>query len=413
MDGVYGNLKENYLSNLFVNYPITMLSHIKFFNILKSNSKDNNYILHRLANSIVILDELQSYNPKHWDKVLFYLANYAKHFNIRFVLMSATLPKIDEILEEWKGQFIRLVSKKARNQYFQNINFRGRVDFDFTLLDDTDNWKMPKTDEERVDYLKKLQAFVFEKSEVYATKNDCKIRTIIEFIKKKSASEFRTIVEKEELFTEYQIYLISGEILAPRRKQIIDEIKEEKYKKVLLISTQVVEAGVDIDMDLGFKDRSLIDSDEQLAGRVNRNASKKNCKVYIFNFDREVVVYGKDDRYKVTLESIGKNDYKAILKDKAFDKLYGLVNQKIIKKNKNELEENFDTYLGHLKNFKFKEAHQEFKLIEESNDSVFVPLPIPKVHFTDDDQKILNGFEILKMKMVKSRGRRFGKNTLS
>lgn len=394
VDGVYGDLKENYLSNLFINYPITLLSHIKFFNILKSNSKDNNYILHRLANSIVIIDELQSYNPKHWDKVLFYLANYAKHFNIRFVLMSATLPKIDEILEEWKESFVRLLSKESRNKYFQNINFRGRVEFDFTLLDDTENWKIPKTDEDRSDYLTKMQAFVHEKSEKYATKNSNRTRTIIEFIKKKSASEFRTMVEKEGLFAEYQIYLISGEILSPRRKQIIDEIKTEKYQKILLISTQVVEAGVDIDMDLGFKDKSLIDSDEQLAGRVNRNASKEDCKVYIFNFDREIVIYGNDDRYKVTRKSIPKERYKSILREKAFDDLYGLVNEKIIKKNLNPHEVNLDTYKDFFKNFLFKKVHQEFKLIEESNDSVFVPLPIPKAHFDKDDWKILEAFEI-------------------
>ena len=71
-----------------------------------------------------------------------------------------------------------------------------------------------------------------------------------------------------------------------------------REKKIILISTQVVEAGVDIDMDLGFKDSSIIDSDEQLAGRINRNVNKQHCTLYLFNYNRESVIYGKDLRYK-------------------------------------------------------------------------------------------------------------------
>ena len=67
----------------------------------------------------------------------------------------------------------------------------------------------------------------------------------------------------------------------------------------MLITTQVVEAGVDIDMDLGFKNISLIDSDEQLAGRVNRNACKVGCEVYLFRLDNASVLYGKDKRYQM------------------------------------------------------------------------------------------------------------------
>ncbi|MBK6948879.1 MAG: hypothetical protein IPH16_13240 [Haliscomenobacter sp.] len=69
---------------------------------------------------------------------------------------------------------------------------------------------------------------------------------------------------------------------------------------MLLITTQVVEAGVDIDMDLGFKNVSLIDSDEQLAGRVNRNVGKENCEVYLFRLNDATILYGKDYRYHIT-----------------------------------------------------------------------------------------------------------------
>ncbi|MDD4001133.1 MAG: CRISPR-associated endonuclease Cas3'', partial [Bacilli bacterium] len=67
-DGVYGSDKKDFIDNLFALYPFTLLSHVKFFDILKTNGKEKNYLLHRLANSIVVIDEIQSYNPSIWDK---------------------------------------------------------------------------------------------------------------------------------------------------------------------------------------------------------------------------------------------------------------------------------------------------------------------------------------------------------
>jgi CRISPR-associated endonuclease/helicase Cas3 len=89
------------------------------------------------------------------------------------------------------------------------------------------------------------------------------------------------------------LFILSGDILEPQRKLIIKAIKDDVYDKVIVVSTQVVEAGVDIDMDLGFKDRSLLDSDEQLAGRINRNASKKGCKVFCLTATAPLPYMGK------------------------------------------------------------------------------------------------------------------------
>lgn len=371
-DGKYGDEKLNYLDNLFLNFPITLLTHIKFFNILKGNDKENNYIFHRLSNSVVIIDELQSYNPKHWDKIAWLLSEYGRIFNIKFILMSATLPKINEADKSIKVPFERLIEHK--NHYFQNPNFGQRVVFDFSLLDI--EWK----NSDRNGYVNNLATFIFDKSEQYAQQSDNKVRSIVEFIKKKSANEFYQ--KAVRVFHGYQVYLLSGEILDPRRQHIIEAIKAGEETKVLLITTQVVEAGVDIDMDLGFKDRSLIDSDEQLAGRVNRNASKRNCKVYIFDFDNEAQIYKKDDRREVTKRKISRSDYEEILQSKDFDKLYQLVFDKIQRKNADSYNsDGIEKYKDHFKRMDFQAIHKEFRLIEDDTTSVFVPLPIPVEDF--------------------------------
>jgi CRISPR-associated endonuclease/helicase Cas3 len=367
-DGLYGNNKLNYINNLFINYPFTLLSHVKFFDILKGNGKDVNYILHRMSNSVVIIDELQTYTPKHWDKMIFFLHHYSKHFNIRFVLMSATLPKIDKLSREAEGKVQALITNK--NEYFTNPNFKDRVTFDFSLLGESGNQTIN---------LGNLVEVVYLELEKYARSNENTSNGLVEFIIKKSASKFYRLIEKDIRFIEYQKYLISGTILEPRRQEIIDAIKEKKFQKTLVITTQVIEAGVDIDMDIGFKDRSLVDSDEQLAGRVNLIAIKNDSKVFIFNYDREAKIYGKDKRYQ---QHLAFPVYKEILKSKNFDLLYDSVNDGINQLNESDVFENMQDYLDNFKKFNFRKVNEEFKLIDTQTTSVFVPLNIDRKWFT-------------------------------
>ena len=49
-------------------------------------------------------------------------------------------------------------------------------------------------------------------------------------------------------------------------------------------------------MDIGFKDISFPDLDEQFLGRINRSMKKENCEAYFFNFDNESRIYKEDYR---------------------------------------------------------------------------------------------------------------------
>lgn len=375
-DGSYGNEKRVYVDTLFVNYPIALLSHIRFFDVLKGNEKESNYLMHRLCNSIVVIDEIQTYNPEHWDKIVYFLANYANLFNIRVLIMSATLPKIDALHEDLRGFFISLISN--RNQYFSNQNFAGRVSFDFTWADK----KRPENEEEKKSYLIELSEFMIEKAEQYASSNDEHVKVLIEFITKKTAAVFFNTVNQDSRFSDYKIFLLSGDILEFRRKYIINSIKEQEFQKVIVVSTQVVEAGVDIDMDLGFKDRSLLDSDEQLAGRINRNASKDNCIVYLFDCDKTSTIYGTDYRYKI--QQTDKDifdDFKKILVNKQFHTLYEKVFEQKSKSMRNVFHAD-NGYYQHFKIFNFSKLHVDFKLIEDHNShQLFIPIQIPVAFF--------------------------------
>ncbi len=389
-DGQYASEYLNYVDNLFINYPLVLMTHIKFFDILKGNSKEDTYILHRLANSVVIIDELQSYPPEQWDKITYFLTNYAHYFNIHFILMSATLPKLDAL--DFPGKqhlslsrsFISLV--KYSTKYFRNPNFCGRVRFDFSLLPDQIS-------------IEELADAVFEKCETYANEHQNRVKCIVEFIFKRRAGEFYEFIKERMESSGYEVLLLSGTILEPRRREIIEQIKAVDQHpttshKLLLLTTQVVEAGVDIDMDIGFKDRSLIDSDEQLAGRVNRNARATPATVYLFRMDRAFTIYGNDLRYKLTRDTITEEDYRNILENKRFDLLYRRVCDYINLENSNEYIRGIKTYLENFKYLHLAAIDRQFRLIADGTLTVYVPLEIPARHFSDADLTYLKDFGI-------------------
>lgn len=359
-DGQYGSEKRNYLTEYFYNYPVILTSHVRFFSLMLSHRKDRIYGFHRLANSIVIIDEIQSYNPEIWDKLIFAINEYANLLNIRFFIMSATLPKISKLLNMVNDPFVSLV--KNRDVYFTNPNFMHRVEYDFSLLKDGEF--------DLDDFALKVAGIV--QPLLSQNKN---LKVLIEFLTKKNAGEFYSkILNREDYSSFRNKFLLSGNILEPRRKDLIQRLKGKITGPVIVVATQVVEAGVDIDMDIGFKDRAIPDAEEQFAGRVNRNAGKKDCRVYLFNSGKANDVYRGDKRLEIVKKELSSKDYADILKEKRFEEFYGMVLSKIDARNRLNFAGGFGEFKKLFNRLEFEKIDREFKLIEDDSVRVFVPL---------------------------------------
>ena len=207
-------------------------------------------------------------------------------------------------------------------------------------------------------------------------------KIVIEFIKKKSALEFYEILKNIEDELGKEVLLITGDDNRAERKRIINKVKgldregnkiEYPNNNIILVATQVIEAGIDIDMDYGFKDISILDSEEQFLGRINRSCKKKNAKVYFFNIDDASSIY-KNDLRKIKELTIENKEIREILKNKDFSLFYKKVMDYLTKQNQRLDAENINDFReSSIKKLNYINVYDRMKLIDERNQfSVFL-----------------------------------------
>ena len=345
-----GDYTKSYVNRLFFHSSAIITTHVTLFNILFGTSREDNYPLWQLANSVIILDEIQSYNNDLWWYMVEFFDKYASLLNIKMIIMSATLPKLDYFLEK-KDNFVDLISSEKRDTFFGSDYFAKRVEVDFTLLEEG------KIDLDRLE-------FFFE--EVKGTHK----KILFEFIKKQSAREFYNQIKDRY----DNVYELSGDDNKAYRQYVINQSKEDK--PIIVVATQVIEAGVDIDMDLGFKDISTLDSEEQFMGRINRGCKKSGSKVYFFNKDDVGATYRGDHRLGFDLT---QEKYRTILRDKNYAEYYRDVLEVIRQKGErfeSGLNKNIDNFSMLLKKLDYKEISKTMTLIKLSTITLFFPFKI-------------------------------------
>lgn len=334
------------LNRQFLNYPMILTTHVSLFDTIFGDSKESAFGFHQLAGSILILDEIQSYRNEIWGEIITFLTEIAEFLHMKIIIMSATLPNLDE-LKKPSDQTAYLIQN--RNKFFQHSCFKDRVIVKRDLLD------TKVTMENLLEHIK----------------GQCGKgkKILIEFIKKGSAEEFyRRLMEEEKL--QETILCMTGDDSILERKQIIKRIKKEEG--IILVSTQVIEAGVDIDMDIGYKAIAKMDSEEQFMGRINRSYTEGRIGiVYFFQMDDPKRIYKKDSRANQEF-SIVKEDIWKWLKDKDFPSYY----KKVLDVWKNNYEKTSETevYSDMVKMLNFPKVKKKMQLIEEDNWNVSVYL---------------------------------------
>lgn len=206
---------------------------------------------HNLFNSIIILDEVQSINDELWLTVKEFFSCLSKFGNSYIILMTATQPVIFE------GADIKEIVSNP-GSYYKDLN---RI----TLHPDIEKAKSLKEFTDIViDHIKKN------------SKDDVMI--VLNTIDS-SIQLYKSIKER---FKNKKVIYLSSNIIPKERLRRIKGIKVRSKAGKIIITTQCVEAGVDIDVDVVFRDFAPLDSINQIAGRCNRHYLKDKGKVFIY-----------------------------------------------------------------------------------------------------------------------------------
>ncbi len=358
------------LDRQFLNYPFILTTHVNLFQIMFGCEREAAISFYQLAGSVVVLDEIQSYKNVLWTEIMMFLQCYSRLLNMKIIIMSATLPKLDMLTGNHE-KVVNLIENPEK--YFQDARFKKRVALSYELL-----YQDKKTE------MEELYAHVLGQAQKGR-------KILMEFITKTSAEKFYHMLT-ESGREDLQIFCMTGDDNQIDRKRILREMDTaDQDKAVILVATQVVEAGIDIDMDIGYKDISKLDSEEQFIGRINRNFKRKGV-VYFFDMDNESGIYKEDYRVD-TAYTLRKDEMKQLLADKNFGKYYDYILKGIRKyRNDRKNENGIEAFVDNVKKLDFVWISQKMKLIDKNDDwkmSVYFAREI-----TTDTGEIIDGKQV-------------------
>jgi CRISPR-associated endonuclease/helicase Cas3/CRISPR-associated endonuclease Cas3-HD len=319
--------------------PIVVTTNVQFFDSLFSNKRSRCRKLHNLAKSVIILDEAQMLPTGYLLPCLAALSELVRNFGATVVICTATQPRLGDLLDERVRPREIMQSPDQLYETFQRVRVTNLG---------------PLSDAELSARLKDHRQILC----IVNTRNHAK-------------KLYNAIKESENC------YHLSARMCPVHRRKKIAEIKNRlrEGEDCRVISTQLIEAGVDIDFPVVYRTMTGIDSVAQAAGRCNREGKlPEKGEVYIF---KSTESYGKATSWQSLVAEIGEmtlagsNDPLSLptVAD-YFRRLYhykgddGLDEKKILR----QLEERS----GELA-FPFEDIADKFQIIEEGTKDLIIP----------------------------------------
>ncbi len=254
-------LRKEYLKDTW-DAQVVLSTMVQFFNTLLKGKSDNLRRFHSLINSVIILDEVQSLPVE-----VTYFFNLISNFlssvmNCNLIMCTATQPLYDDSAVKYKMNYGGNSGEKT----------------DVVELSDKDRKVFDRISARK---LKDGENYVNldEMLEIIREKNDESILVILNT--KSVVADLHHKLEEEGISS----YYLSTNLCAAHRKDIIREIKGKLKSKepVICISTQLIEAGVDVDFNNVIRSYAGFDSIIQAAGRCNREGKYPNGDVILVN----------------------------------------------------------------------------------------------------------------------------------
>lgn len=231
--------------------PVIVTTAVQFFESLFSNRSAKCRKLHNIANSVIVFDEAQTLPIPYLMPCIAAMAQLVLHYHSTVVLCTATQP-------EWNSFFVKygLQAKEICPEAIEKHLIPRR-----TILKDMG---------------------ILSQEELVKKLSVCR-QVLCVVNRRKTAQELYDALPKEGSFC------LTTLLCPADRKTKLDEIRKKLMngEDCRVVSTSLIEAGVDVDFPAAFREETGLDSFLQTAGRCNREGKEENPEnrpVFLFSF---------------------------------------------------------------------------------------------------------------------------------
>lgn len=319
--------------------PVVVTTNVQFFESLFSNKPSRCRKLHNIARSVIVLDEAQAIPTEYLEPCLCALRELVDHYGCSVVLCTATQPAVDDESLRTRLPDVREIISNPAKLYDDlrrtEVSFAGRLT-DAALAG-------------RLDGLAQVLCIVGTKAQAKAV--------------------FELLHERENAFH------LSTNMYPAHRRRTLDAIRQRLKDKrpCRVISTSLIEAGVDVDFPVVYRAMAGLDSIAQAAGRCNREGRLDGLGM--------VVVYEPENPPKMpwlqrcasrageTLRALPEEGPLGLT---AMRRYFGLLYD-VQELDKKQIVRRLNASVGKDLLFPFKQIAEEFRFIEDEGTALIVP----------------------------------------
>lgn len=229
--------------------PLIITTSVQFFQSIYHYKGSALRKLHNLRDSVIVFDEIHLIPTELLRPCLKAVGYITKYLNSEALFLSATMPDYSKLFDKFLPDvnYNKLVTDRTNFKYFKKCEYK---DMGRTTLET-----------------------------IAENASRCK-NALIVVNTKKTAAELYSLVQGEK-------YHLSANMTPAHRSRVIEVVRKklENGEPITVVSTSLVEAGVDLDFNTVFRQLSGLDSILQAGGRCNREGKDDKGYVYVFDID--------------------------------------------------------------------------------------------------------------------------------
>lgn len=244
-------------------YPIVITTNVQLFESMFANHSSDCRKLHNMSNSVVILDEVQTLPLGFLQPIVDSLDTYQRLFGVSVLFTTASQPVLRGKHQGVNSSIIFSGLSDIKEIIPNDANLHERLRRVELDIDD-----MPCTYDEIAERLKRHDRVL------------CIVNT------RRDAKEIFDRLSDEGINIHLSRMMCPAHI-AEKLEQMKNALLNPANKVIRVVSTQLIEAGIDIDFPIVFRQEAGLDSILQAAGRCNREGKTKIGTTFVFSLTKE------------------------------------------------------------------------------------------------------------------------------